>query len=532
MSLTVHGLTYQHPDRQLLFHELSFSLGPGEQAALVGPNGVGKSTLLRLLAGELLPTAGTVTGAAKPCYVPQHLGQFDHLTLAQALGVAGPLRALHAILAGDADPAHFTALADDWELEDRIRAALAHWQLPPGLDLQQPLGTLSGGEKTKVFLAGVQLRNPALVLLDEPTNHLDPSARVRLHEYIQHSKATLLVVSHDRALLRQLPLTLELGPDRLSRYGGSYDFYYAQQASQLQALQAQAAEQAKTLRQTQQHARALAEQRHKQQARANAQGASKGLPRIVAGHLQRQAQQSTARLQETQAGKLHDLADNLRQLRARLHDRQPLALQLPAAPLPPGKVLAEARALSYTYAAGQPPLWPAPLTFQLRSGQRLRLAGPNGSGKTTLLRLLLGQLAPSPGQLTRADFEYLYLDQEYSLIDDQLTVLEQVQHDNARHLPLAELTTRLHQHHFPQARWASPCATLSGGEKLKLLLCCLSVGHAAPSVLVLDEPTNNLDLPSQQVLTRAVQQFPGTVLLISHDEAFVAEIEVTDTLAL
>jgi len=532
MTLTVHHLHYQHPDRQPLFHGLSFTLNPGQQAALVGPNGVGKSTLLRLLAGQLLPTAGTITTSEPPYYVPQHLGQYDHLTLAQALGVADQLHALHAILAGDAAPEHFATLADDWELEDRIRAALAHWQLPPGLDLRQPLHTLSGGEKTKVFLAGAQLQAPGLVLLDEPSNHLDTAARARLHDFILTTKATLLVVSHDRALLRQLPLTLELGPAAIITYGGNYDFYHAQQATQLQALQAQAAEQAKTLRQTQQKARAVAEQRHKLDARAPAQGAKKGLPRIVAGHLQRQAERSTAQLQATQASKINDLADNLHQLRTQLQARQPLALQLPASPLPPGKLLLDAQALNHAYAPGQPPLWPAPLTFQLRAGQRLRLAGPNGSGKTTLLRLLLGHLAPTHGQLTRAPFAALYLDQEYSLIDNSLSVIGQLRRYNARHLPEAELGTRLHQHHFPQARWASPCATLSGGEKLKLLLCCLAVSHAAPDLLVLDEPTNNLDLPSQQVLTRAVQAFAGTVLVISHDEVFVAEIDVTGTLEL
>jgi ATPase subunit of ABC transporter with duplicated ATPase domains len=530
MSIVANALSYIHPNGELLFQHLHLAVPDGGKAAVVGPNGTGKSTLLQLLAGRLAPTAGELTRSETPYYVPQHLGQYDALTVAEALGVADKLRALHAILAGDAAPEHFTRLDDDWTVEERVQTALACWQLGY-LPLNQPLKSLSGGEKTKVFLAGILVHEPGVVLLDEPSNHLDAASRTLLYEFIRRSRATLLVVSHDRALLNLLDLTLELTAAGIEAYGGNYDFYQQQRESQLAALQAQVGEQEKSLLQARQKARDVAEQRHKQEARGKAHGEKKGLPRIVAGNLRRQAQESSAQLRETHQDKIHDLSQHLQQLRTRLQEQQPLRIDLQPPSLYRGKVLAEARAVNFGY-DGAPPLWPRPLTFQLRSGDRLRILGRNGAGKTTLLRLLTGQLPPTAGELFVAEFQYFYLDQDYSLIDQQLTMLQQLQRFNSRQLLEHELKAVLHYHQFPREAWDRPCAGLSGGEKLKLILCCLTVSNNAPDLLILDEPTNNLDWPSQQVITQAVKDFRGTVLLISHDQSFADEIGVDATLSL
>ncbi len=529
MSIVLNSLSYSHPDREVLFQHLSLAIATGEKAALVGNNGTGKSTLLQLIAGRLLPTTGEVLLSAAVYYVPQHLGQYDEYSVAQALGARQKLHALAAILAGDAAPENFAELADDWEIEERVRAALAYWQLQH-LDLAQPLRSLSGGEKTKVFLAGILVQEPDVILLDEPSNHLDAESRTHLRELITHSKATMLVVSHDRALLNLLGTTLELNKNALEVYGGNYDFYKAQKASHVAALQAQADEQAKTLKQTQQKARDLAEQRQKLEARGKAQQHKKGLPRIVAGGLKRQAEQSSAQVKETQHDKIEAVRESLSQTRARLQEQQALKIDLKKPALHRGKILAEATALNFAY--GEQPLWPVPLSFQLRSGDRVRLAGRNGSGKTTLLHLLMGRLAPSAGAMQRADFQYVYLDQEYSLIDPQLTVVAQAERFNTRHLPEHDVKTLLHYHQFSRESWDRKCVDLSGGEKMKLLLCCLAISNNAPDLLILDEPTNNLDVQSQEVLTASIKDFGGSVVVISHDQYFIDEIGVETTLTL
>ncbi|RPD45200.1 ABC transporter ATP-binding protein [Hymenobacter sediminis] len=529
MSIVVNALAYHHPNRELLFQDISLAVGRGEKAALVGNNGVGKSTLLQLVARQLAPTAGEISISEAPYYVPQHLGQYDDFSVAQALGVADKLQALGAILEGDTSPEYFALLNDDWEIEERVLTALTAWKLQH-LPLTQPLKSLSGGEKTKVFLAGILIHTPGIILLDEPSNHLDAESRTLLYGFIQRSRATVLLVSHDRALLNLLDVTLELSSSSVEVYGGNYDFYRAQKEGKLTALQARLEEQEKTLKQTQQKARGLAEQRQKLEARGKAQQHKKALPRIVAGSLKSKAEQSSAQQKEVQNDKIQDLTDNLRQTRTQIQEQQVLRIDLKKPDLHRGKILVEAKAINFAYGAA--PLWKTRLTFQLRSGDRIRIAGRNGSGKTTLLRLLMGKLLPSTGQLTLAEFRYLYLDQEYSVLDNQLSVVEQAEQFNTRHLPEHDLKMLLHYHQFRQESWDRKCGSLSGGEKMKLILCCLAISDNTPDLLILDEPTNNLDLYSQEIVTEAVRSFAGSIMVISHDEFFIREVGIDSTIEL
>ncbi len=529
MSILVNALSYVHANGDPLLHTISFSVASGQKAALVGNNGVGKSTLLEIIAGQRQPATGEVVLSGKPYHVPQHLGQYDAYTVAEVLGVAEKLKALRAILSGDATEAHFTTLADDWELEERLQAAFAYWHIKT-LDAEQTLQGLSGGEKTKVFLAGLLLHAPGIILLDEPTNHLDRTSRQQLYDWLSQSRATVLVVSHDRTLLNQLDTTLELGKGHLDVYGGNYDFYQEQKQIQREALKAQADEHEKSLKQAQQKARDLAEQRQKKESRGKAQGLKQALPRIISGGRKAQAEQSTAKLKEVHHEKLQDLSGQLRSVRTQLHQAQPLHLILESSDLHPGKLLIEAEELNQRFEEEM--LWKEPLQFQIRSGDRIRIQGSNGSGKTTLLKLVTGQLNPSQGTVARADFSYVYLDQEYSLLADELTVFEQTQGFNNRQLLEHDLKNLLYQHQLPQQTWDRPCHSLSGGEKMKLTLCCLYVSQNRPDLLLLDEPTNNLDLNSQQIFMRAVKDFRGSLLVISHDEHFVDAIRATRTLSL
>ena len=181
MCIHVQSITYMHPDKDVLFSNVSFTISKGQKVALIGNNGSGKSTLMRLITKELLPSEGQIICPDIPYSIPQHFGQFNHLTVAGALGIERKLYALHAILQGDASIEHFTALADDWEIEEKAVAALNEWGLV-GVPLSYPMHLLSGGEKTKVFLAGITIYSPAFILMDEPTNHLDDESRILLQQ--------------------------------------------------------------------------------------------------------------------------------------------------------------------------------------------------------------------------------------------------------------------------------------------------------------------------------------------------------------
>ncbi|MFD1143657.1 ABC-F family ATP-binding cassette domain-containing protein [Larkinella insperata] len=522
MSILIKSLTYRHANKDLLFNNLNLTVGQGEKAALVGNNGTGKSTLLQLIAGKLHPSAGELLTSEKPWYVPQHLGQYDELSIAQALGIDRKLRGFRAILNGETDPQHFTDLDDDWEIEEKLRSALAKWDLAH-VSPDQRLGVLSGGQKTKVFLAGIALHDPEVLLLDEPSNHLDTDSRAHLYALIATSKATVLVVSHDRALLNLLPKTLELSKSGILVYVGNFDFYRGQKDEKLAALQGQLEEQSKTLKLSQQKARDMAEQRQKREARGRVQGQSQSLPRIIAGGLKSKAEQSTAKMQDVQSEKVVGITENIRQIRSQIQQHQVLKIDMGASTLHRGKILIDAVEIRFGYDGT--PLW-SPLTFQIRAGDRIRVEGANGAGKSTLLRILTGELKPTGGKILTAPFSSLYLNQDYTGIDPTRTVYEQVQQYNSRHLQEHELKSLLIYSQFQREMFDRKCAGLSGGEKVKLSLCCLAVSNHTPDLLILDEPTNNLDVQSLDVLTASVKGFTGTLLVVSHDSYFIQEIGV------
>jgi ATPase subunit of ABC transporter with duplicated ATPase domains len=191
--LRLQDVSYTHSNKDLLFCDINLVVNNHEKIALIGNNGTGKSTLLRMIANELQPSKGQLIVDAAPYYVPQNFGQFDHLTIAQALRIEEKLIALKEILNGNTSERNFNLLNDDWTIEDRCKEALAYWQLRE-LDLAQGLGTLSGGQKTKVFLTGLSIHQPELILLDEPSNHLDRSSRHILYTFVQSTNSTMIVV--------------------------------------------------------------------------------------------------------------------------------------------------------------------------------------------------------------------------------------------------------------------------------------------------------------------------------------------------
>jgi ATPase subunit of ABC transporter with duplicated ATPase domains len=528
MSISINSLSYIHPDQEVQFEGLDLSVAKGDKAALVGNNGAGKSTLLQILAFELPASSGEVVLTDKPWFVPQHLGQFDDLTIAAALGVDKKLTALKAIIAGNADTLLCEELDDDWEIEDKVHRALTHWDIAH-LSAEQKMNELSGGEKTKVFLAGIDIWQPAIILLDEPTNHLDVDSRSRLYDFISTSRSTILIVSHDRILLNLISKTIEISRFGLEAYGGNYDFYVEQKGMKLNALQSNLEEQSKSLKQAQQKAREQAEQRQKKEVRGKAQGLTNSLPRIIAGGLKSKAEQSTAKVLEKHQEKTSGITENIQQLRSQIQQYQILRIDIGTSGLHQGKLLLDVQNINFSY--GGKPLWD-PLTFQVRSAERIRISGKNGTGKTTLLRMINAELESSQGFISRSDFNYLYLDQDYTLINRSLSVFQQISAFNSRHLEEHQLKSLLIYSQFSRESWDRKTADLSGGEKMKLSLCCLAVANNTPDMLILDEPTNNLDLQSLQILSDSIKSYNGTIVVVSHDQQFINDIRIDKEICL
>lgn len=565
MSISIQQISYIHPDKEVLFSDLNFAISKGQKLGLVGNNGCGKSTLLQIIAGQLSPSSGVIVRPDELYYIPQHFGQYDSLTIAQALRIERKQQALHAILSGDASNENFVVLDDDWNIEERSIAALDLWGLGQ-FTLSYPMNLLSGGEKTRVFLAGMDIHHPPVILMDEPTNHLDSSGRQRLYDWVEKCRSTLLVVSHDRTLLNLLPEICELEKHQINYYGGNYEFYKEQKTLMQEALQQRIEEKEKALRIARKVARETAERRDKQNVRGEKNHIKKGVPRIVLNALQGKSEKSTSKLNSTHQEKAEKLTDERNQLRSSLSPTATLKTDFNSSSLHTGKILVTAKEVNFGYHpnsinshiqmnneanladTGNHPspdsndiqdnsdfkqqLWQTPISFQLKSGDRLRIEGANGSGKTTLLKLITGQFQPQEGNLTRMEFTYVYLNQEYSIIDNRNSILEQACAFNNRNLPEHEIKTILNRYLFPASEWDKSCRKLSGGEKMRLAFCCLMISNNTPDMFILDEPTNNLDIQSIEIITATIKNYTGTVIVISHDDYFIQEIGIEQRILL
>lgn len=545
--LFLQGVTYAHPNRDVLFSHVNFTVSKQDKIALIGNNGAGKSTLLSILAGRLQPASGTAGADSKPYFVPQLFGQYNAQTVAEALGIHDKLLALKEILEGHLTDINLELLDDDWGIEERCQEAFEHWQLR-GIALSQPMSELSGGQKTKVFLAGIMIHEPDIVLLDEPSNHLDTSGRALLYDYIHSTGNTLVVVSHDRTLLNLLNTVCELGKQGITVYGGNYDFYAAQKAIESEALNLDVKAKEKALRKAKEVERESMERQQKLDARGKKKQEKAGLPTIVQNAFRNNAERSTARMKSIHTEKVGGIAQELSHLRSELPAFDKMKIDFDSSSLHKGKILVTAEHLNFAY--GDQPLWNTNLDFQITSGERIAIKGPNGSGKTTLIRMILGDLpnAGTPaagaaaaaaakanieatntstsGSIERADFKSVYIDQDYSLIDNALTVYEQAQKFNSGALQEHDIKIRLNRFLFTREYWEKLCVNLSGGEKMRLMLCSLAIATQAPDMIILDEPTNNLDIQNVGILTSAINEYRGTLLVVSHDAHFLSEIGI------
>ncbi|SCG37149.1 ABC-F family ATP-binding cassette domain-containing protein [Micromonospora humi] len=514
------ALTFSWPDDTPVFTELSFSV-PAGRTGLVAPNGTGKTTLLRLIAGELRPAAGTVTVHGVLGYLPQHLPFAVDQSVAQVLGVDRAVAALHAIEAGDAREEHFTALGDDWDVEERTRAELDRLGLGE-LALDRRLGTLSGGQVISLGLAAQLLRRPDVLLLDEPTNNLDEAARERLTAVLRGWAGCLLVVSHDRSLLDEMDRIASLESDEIRWYGGNFSAYEQAVRAEREVAERQVRSAEQDLKRQKRELQQARERAARRASTAARNLPDAGLARIVAGGLKRDAQVSAGRTAETHTARVGDAQARLDQASRAARQDDRIVIDLPDTAVPAGRTVFAGERLRAEY-DGRPVFAGVDLT--VRGPERIALTGGNGVGKSTLLRLVSGDQAPVAGTATRVEGRVAYLSQRLDLLDPARTVAENLA-AFAPALADAERMNLLARFLFRGDRVHLPVRVLSGGELLRATLACVLNASPAPQLLLLDEPTNNLDLDSVAQLESALGGYRGAMLVVSHDPRFLAAIGV------
>jgi ATP-binding cassette subfamily F protein uup len=491
-----------------LLDQVDLELCSGERVCLVGRNGEGKSSLLRVIAGEISPDDGERW--VRPTVRIAHLAQEVALESDESVFdvVAGGLPEMGRLLSdyhhAAARLAHSHAAADirrleelqheleaagGWQLEQRVETVLSRLTL----DGDASFGTLSGGWRRRVMLARALVCDPDVLLLDEPTNHLDIEAITWLEEFMADYQGALLIISHDRAFVRRLSTRIiELDRGRLTSWPGSYDEYLRRKEA---ALAVEAEHNAQFDRKL---AREEAWIRQGIKARRTR---NEGRVRAL------QAMREERRQRRDRVGKA-DL---------RLVDGEQS-----------GKLVFEAEGISFAW-DGKPVV--RDFSTTILRGDRVGIVGPNGSGKSTLIKLLLGELQPDSGRIRRGTRqEVAYFDQQRARLDPDAAVMDSVAEGSTRVTVggrSRHVAGYLRDFLFPPERLQSPVSTLSGGERNRLLLARLFTKPA--NLLVLDEPTNDLDVETLELLEELLMDFTGTLLLVSHDRAFLDNV-VTSTL--
>jgi ABC transport system ATP-binding/permease protein len=493
-----------------LIEGITLSIEAGERVGLLGRNGVGKSTLLRLMAGELLPESGTILLApgAKASYLSQHVPSNVRGTVfekvAEGLGACGEAVGAHHRLSRQArqsqlsDAEHASldravarlSESNAWEKLHRVERTLSEMQL----EEDQAFDTLSAGKKRRVLLARAIVDGPDVLLLDEPTNHLDIESIVWLEDFLLKYPGTVMFITHDRSFLQTLATrVLELERGRLFDFKTDYHTFLRYRDDLLEAEAKQEAQFDKRLAEEERWLRQGVKARRKRN-----EGRVKALLAMRQERQARRSQVGSARMQALESA-------------------------------PSGQRVVQAEAVSFCY--GDRPII-REFSTQVYRGDRVGLIGPNGVGKTTLLRILLGELQPQSGTVKLGtQLAVAYFDQLRAQLDEAKTVQESVAdgqetvdvNGKSRHV-LSYLQDFL----FPADRARLGVGVLSGGERNRLLLARL---FARPSnVLVLDEPTNDLDAETLELLEELLAEYSGTVFLVSHDRTFLNNV-VTSTIA-
>jgi ABC transport system ATP-binding/permease protein len=506
VSLDGVSVAYGHVP---LLDDVSLLIEPKERIAIIGRNGTGKSTLLRAISGEQPPDAGTVwlqpgvrvarldqdvpLSDSRPVFdvVADGLGDLSALVRAyhhQALEVAQHGTDAHLERLGVLQ--HALEERDGWRLEQRIELVLSRLDLPP----DAAVDTLSGGGRRRVLLARTLVAEPDVLLLDEPTNHLDIEAIEWLEAFLAEYAGAVVFVTHDRAFLQRLATRMvELDRGALTSWPGDYhtflrkkDEWLASEATHQVKFDKKLAEEEAWLR------RGIKARRTRDEGRVRA------LLAMRDARAARRERVGTVRLQVERAD-------------------------------PSGRLVFEAQGITKSF-GGEPVI--SAFSTRIVRGDRVGLIGPNGAGKTTLLRLLLGEMEPDAGTVRQGtNVVVAYYDQQREQLDPERTVFDTVGEGNdtvtangrSRHVH-----AYLEDFLFPAERARSPVKALSGGERNRLLLARLFTRPA--NVLVLDEPTNDLDLETLELLEAQLAEWPGTLLLVSHDRTFLDNV-VTSTLA-
>ena len=522
-QITLLNVAWSTPDGRPVLSNVSAAF-ERECTGIVGRNGIGKSTLLSLMAGRLRPSSGRITVIGTVAVLRQVASLPPDETVADLFGVGAALALLRRAASGEATSDELAEA--DWTLEERLSEALDRLDIPVGL--RTPLADLSGGQRARAALAAATFARPDFLLLDEPTNDLDRAGRQAVLDLLRDRRAGAIVVSHDRTLLDAMDAIVELGPSGATRHLGNFDAYRDAKAARIAAAEhdvavaeRQAAERARRTQET-------AERQQRRDSAGHRRGARGDLPRILAGARRDNAEKTAggnARAAERQRA---DADRRLDQARSRIEAVKAVSISVPPSGLPVTRTVLSVERVTFGHRPGQPVLQNVSLT--LTGPERVAVLGRNGAGKSTLLELIMGRIAPWAGRVALG-VRAACLDQRRTILDPNRAVVE----NYARLNPTDDANgcrAALARFQFRAAAADRLVSTLSGGQQVRAALACMFGNAAPPQLLILDEPTNHLDLEAVEAVEAGLASYDGALLVVSHDDAFLRGLRITRWLAL
>jgi len=536
MHIKLNNISYSHPNKEILFKELNFSIADNK-TGLIGDNGSGKTTLLKIIAGKLRPDEGSVSAGGNITVFPQDFSAYNNMTLAEVLSVKEKLYALEKILNGESTQDDYDILNNEWDLHERIKEIFEEAKLQ-NFNLNRNFSTLSGGEKSRLLFASLLLNNPDFALLDEPTNHLDRESRSILYSMIKNYKRGLLIISHDRKLLNLMEEINELSDKGIKTYGGNYDFYKEQKEIETEAslaaynsLQLQYTKAVKEKNKT-------IEKQERRTAKGKKRNILIGMDKAEMDYMKENAMRTFSKLKHSHTQKTESLKNRLQEAKENLDNSNSIIVDVNAVNIHSRKIILEVKELNFRFQNSEEFLWKENINFTISGSERWSIAGVNGSGKSVLLKLILNKFNPSEGEsegeIKLNSDRVVFLDQAVEILDGGLTVFENLKkfskENPGNEIPEHELRIKLGRFLFRGEDAFKKVSDLSGGEKMRAGLACILAAGSAPELLILDEPSNNLDLKSIKELTAALNQYNGALLVVSHDEDFLDDIEVNKQL--
>ncbi len=519
------ALAYLLPDGTALFSDVTFAIGPKQHVALAGPNGVGKSSLARLITQECSPHQGAVSRHGAIAHLEQDAVPNVGLRIVDYLQIGDPYDALMRCQGGVGSSEDVALIGDNWSLEDALSDDLHDVGLEH-LSPVQSLTSLSGGEWLRLQLLSIQRREPDLLILDEPSNHLDQSGRIWLESWLRDADFAWLLISHDRHLLDLPEEIWDLTPAGLDIYGGNYTHYLLEKTAQQNAANAQFAHAKRILQQAKRDHQTTHERQERKASRGKRARTSGSQPKIVLDGRKTRSEQTSSRLSKIKDARLAAAEDRIIAARAQVKDRTPIQFDAAAS-----EVFSQQPVLTLTdvcLSYGSRTLF-AHFDLSLRGPQRIHIAGENGSGKTTLLDLISGGTAPDAGTITRhVPLGYLLQQQT------RLTAETSVDRCLAYRPDWSEtdIRTSLARAGLRREKAVIPFNQLSAGERLRADLVRLLNCPSPARLLLLDEPSNHLDIDALDALEAALKSYRGSLLFTSHDPVFVGNMDVTHTVQL